>query len=89
MSSAKMAAICLGLNELKSQQNKYSKFMCILYGAYCTRFWDYLEYFTVSLHSPNDRQLGLYKRLSGATENGENCHQSHDPTMHCSIPRMH
>ena len=44
------------------------------------------------LHSPDGRQFclssGLYKGLSVAFLKHRNSHRSHEPTMHCNLPRI-
>ena len=49
--------------------------------------------FTVSQHSPQRRAICLLFRAvqdwQWPLKNGWNSHQSHDPTLHCSLPSMH
>ena len=56
-----------------------------------------LDYCTVSLHSPNGRQFACHSGCAMDCQHGQwplkknngNSHQSQEPSMHWSLPRMH
>ena len=64
-------------------------------GTFSFPWYDHtlLDYFTVSLHSPDGRQFacrqGCARDCQWPLENSGNSHHSHEPTMHCGLLRIH